>query len=93
MLKEINEILKEISELKADVQALKTPYKRILNIKEACNYIGISRNTLMSLVRNGEIRAQRIGNKYFFTIEAINNYFDRDNDFAINIIKNIRLTK
>lgn len=39
-------------------------YKDILSVKDLCEILGIGKNTAYRLLKNGEIKSIRIGNKY-----------------------------
>jgi len=58
----------------------KTPSvdKRIFSPGEACGYVGLSWNTLKSLVRNGEIYAKRIGRRYLIPKSALDEWLNKD---------------
>lgn len=51
------------------------PVKRItVTLDEARAMIGLSRNTFMNLVRSGEIRAKKAGNRWYIPIAALDEF-------------------
>lgn len=49
-------------------------YKDILSVKELCEILGIGKNTAYRLLKNGEIKSIRIGNKYKIPKEYLLEY-------------------
>ena len=49
-------------------------YKDILTIKDACAILGISRNTLYSLLNEGKIQAVRCGRNWRISKQALIDY-------------------
>ncbi len=41
--------------------------KEILNLKEACKLLGISRPTILKYLHNGKLPARRLGRKWLFS--------------------------
>jgi len=38
--------------------------REVMKIKDAANYLGLSKNTIYKLVRSGEIPAKKFGNQW-----------------------------
>ena len=49
-------------------------YKDILTVKDLCEILGIGKNTAYRLLKNGEIKSIRIGNKYKIPKEYLLEY-------------------
>ena len=49
-------------------------YKDFLSVKDLCEILGIGKNTAYRLLKNGEIKSIRIGNKYKIPKEYLLGY-------------------
>lgn len=49
-------------------------YKDILSVKDLCEILDIGKNTAYRLLKNGEIKSIRIGNKYKIPKEYLLEY-------------------
>lgn len=65
------------------------PDKTILNSGEACGYLDVSWNTLKSLIKEGEIRAIRIGRRYLIPKESIDKFVYREEFFIKSILSRV----
>jgi excisionase family DNA binding protein len=50
--------------------------KRFYNLPETCKMLGRSRPTVIKLIREGQIHAQKIGTEWAIPIEALEDYLD-----------------
>lgn len=64
--------------------------RTIYSPAEACYYIGLSWNTLRTLIREGEIRAVRLKRRYLIPKEAIDAYMNKDALMAQAVVRRIR---
>lgn len=67
---------------------LEKPIERIkdkpfITITEAAVYLGVTRPTLYSYLKNGELKASRLGCKYLLRKEDIDELFNRPTEFRI----------
>lgn len=49
-------------------------YKDILTVKDLCEILGIGKNTAYRLLKSGEIKSIRIGNKYKIPKRCVKEY-------------------
>lgn len=60
-----------------DDRAIRPQYERPMTILEACEFLGVSRKTLMPLVRSGEIPSKLIGKRnYRFSKKLLTEWVD-----------------
>ncbi len=52
--------------------------KDVMNPLEVANYLGISKQTVMREIHNGNIVASRLGRQYRIRRDAIENYLDEN---------------
>lgn len=64
--------------------------KSIFSPAEACGYIGLSWNTLRTLISDGQIRAVRLKRRYLIPKAAIDEFMDRDSIIAKAMIKGLK---
>ncbi len=57
--------------------------KQFLTISEAALYIGVTRPTLYSYLKRGELKASRLGYKFLLKKEDIDNVFNNPSEFRI----------
>ena len=57
--------------------------KPFLTITEAAVYLGVTRPTLYSYLKNGELKASRLGCKYLLRKDYIDGLFNRPTEFRI----------
>lgn len=67
--------------------------KPFLTITEAAVYLSVTRPTLYSYLRNGELKASRLGCKYLLRKEDIDKLFNRPTEFRIKSKERIPITE
>jgi excisionase family DNA binding protein len=50
----------------------------ILNMGEVAEYLRLSENTVRKLIKQGDLKAIKVGRAYRFRIEDVKSIFDRD---------------
>lgn len=50
--------------------------KRLLNINDGCEAIGLGRSTLYRLIRTGQIETVKVGSRRLIPTEAIDQFID-----------------
>jgi len=61
--------------------------EEILNIKEACELLGIKQRTMYTLLKDGKIPAIKIGGQWRFSKELLINMFHNQISLGVNIQK------
>jgi putative molybdopterin biosynthesis protein len=54
------------------------PRTSLLAVNDAAEYLAISRWTVYKLVRRGDIRALRVGDRLRFRVEELDRYVERE---------------
>lgn len=49
----------------------------VLTVDEVLDYLGIGRNSMYGLLKNGDIKAFRIGRKWKIPLKEVDAYIDR----------------
>lgn len=70
-------VLDELADLRADIQKL-TGDSELLDAREACKYLSVSRTGLYKLIRNNNLPHARRGKSYVFRRAEIDNWMKRD---------------
>lgn len=68
------------------IKSLHLTYPRWMDIKTACSYASLSKNTLMKLMREGHIRAKKLDGKWIFDRESIDTFMQTD-DICVSLSK------
>ena len=48
--------------------------KEFLTVKDAAKELHTTERTIRTLIKNGSLKAKKVGTKYIITIQAIRNY-------------------
>jgi excisionase family DNA binding protein len=70
--------LKELVRQFISSMAGQNGYPRWMDIKTACRYTSMSKNTLMEYIKEGSIYARRLGGKWYVDRESIDNFMLQD---------------
>jgi excisionase family DNA binding protein len=49
----------------------------MISLKEICRQLQVGRQTIMGLIRRGELRCYRVAHRYRFAIEDVKNFLER----------------
>ena len=90
LIKVNNQVTEKIV-LEKSIEKIKD--KPFLTITEAAVYLGVTRPTLYSYLRNGELKASRLGCKYLLRKEDIDKLFNRPTEFRIQSKERIPITE
>ena len=72
LMSEIRLVRSELASLSSQIVSISD--KEIFDTEQAAKIIGVHRNTLVQILRRGEIKAQRSGRKYIITREALDEF-------------------
>ena len=50
--------------------------RRLMRVREACEYVSVSRNTLMKLIEDGKVTAYRQGGLIMVDQDTLDRYFE-----------------
>ncbi|MDA8431803.1 MAG: excisionase family DNA-binding protein [Nitrospiraceae bacterium] len=67
------------------------PDKTVFDAAEACGYIGVSWNTLKKEIRAGSLKVKRVGARYLFHKELLDNFLiEKGDPVADRIIRSLK---
>jgi excisionase family DNA binding protein len=66
------------------------PGKMVFSASEACGYMGLCWNSLKKLANNGDIRFRRVGKRYLFTKEALDEFLNEESLVTKVIIRDLK---
>jgi excisionase family DNA binding protein len=66
------------------------PGKTVFSASEACGYMGLCWNSLKKLANNGDIRFKRVGKRYLFTKEALDEFLNEESIITKAIIRGLK---
>lgn len=72
LMSEIRLLRSELSSLSSQIVSISD--KEIFDTEQAARIIGVHRNTLVQMLRRGDLKAQRSGRKYIITREALDEF-------------------
>lgn len=50
--------------------------RRLISLKEAADYLGISPSNMYRMLKRGEIETMKIGDQWYFTYEQLDQWID-----------------
>lgn len=58
--------------------------KEVMNIKQLAFYLGCGESSIRKLIRNNAIQYYKIGNRYLFKKDDIDNWIETSKNFFLN---------
>ncbi len=72
------------------VRRIPQPGKTVLTASEACGYMGLCWNSLKKLTKSGDIRVRKVGKRYLFTKEALDEFLNEESMITKTILRGLK---